>query len=154
MSKLFLFALLSLGLYSSLCAQQTVFVHQNPIAANVPKVQISENVTFPDIQVLLGRDIPFEDISVGITPYRAQADIVITKSEGSAARVVQLELCDNFPDLHILYGSEVRFPDVRIEFRDDNRPVDVLIYTEKITVSEQEIIACLLPFIQEKKAQR
>lgn len=137
----------------TLYGQQTVFVHPNPNTER-PIVQIAEVVTFPDIQVLLGRDIPFEDISVGITPYRAQADVIITRKEADAGFIVRVDNCDGFPDLSILYGPDVRFPDVRIEFRDDHRPVDVLIYTEKTTVSEQELLACLLPFIKEKKAQR
>lgn len=133
--------------------QQAIFVHPNPNIER-PIVQIAEVVTFPDIQVLLGRDLPFEDISVGITSYRDQADFIITRREADAGVVVRLDNCDAFPELSILYGSEVRFPDVRIEFRDGHRPADVLIYTEKTTVSEQELLACLLPFIKEKKAQR
>ena len=148
-----LFCLCCLFGTSSIWAQQQVFIDARP-QANQSVVQIAEDVNFPDIQVQLGRDIPFEDITVGITPFRRQANIIITRREADAGSVVRLDLCDNFPDLRILYGPDVRFPDVRIEFRDDNRPVDVLIYTEKTTVSEQELIACLLPFIKEKKAQR
>lgn len=133
--------------------QQAVFVHPHP-QVDRPIVQIAETVTFPDIQVQLGRDIPFEDFTVGITPYRAQADYIITRREVDAGMIVRLDNCDAFPDLSILYGVDVRFPDVRIEFRDDHRPADILIYTEKTTVSEQELLACLLPLIKEKKAQR
>ena len=129
--------------------QQSVFVNPNP-SAERPVVQIAEAVTFPDIQVLLARDIPFEDITVGITPYRVQADYIITQDEDDAGIIVRVDNCDAFPELSILYGTDLRFPDVRIEFRDDNRPVDILIYTEKTTVSEQELLACLLPLIQEK----
>lgn len=133
--------------------QQAVFIHAQP-QADRPVIQIAEAVTFPDIQVQLGRDIPFEDFTVGITPYRAQAHYIITRREADAGMIVRLDNCNAFPDLSILYGVDVRFPDVRIEFRDDHRPVDILIYTEKTTLSEQELLACLLPLIKEKKAQR
>jgi hypothetical protein len=130
-------------------AQEFVYVNDNISDATIT-IRIANEVAFPDIQVLLGRDIPFEDITVGITPFKSQANYIITKRPGDANRVVKIDNCDNFPDLSILVKSELSFPDVRIEFRDNSSFVDLLIYSEKTTISEQELIACLLPFIREK----
>lgn len=144
----FLFALVSF-LTVQTFAQQHIYVNANA-NSELPVVNISENVSFPDIKVLLARDISFEDITVGITNNRHQADIILTRREIDAGLAVRVDNTEAFPDLRILYSHDLAFPDVRIEFRDDNRPVDYLIYTEKTTVSEQELIACLLPLIQEK----
>lgn len=130
-------------------AQNFVFIDDNIEDANMT-VRIADEVTFPDIQVVLGRDIPFEDFSVGITPFKNQANYIITKKASDAERQIKVDNCDNFPDLSILVQEELSFPDVRIEFRDNSSFVDILIYTEKTTVSEQELIACLLPLIREK----
>lgn len=146
--------MLLLVIVTNLQAQQTVYVPsdtKNGGASQEP-VRISTDVPFPDIQVLLARDIPFEDFSVGITPIRQQADYILTAYPQDAARAVLLDNCSNFPALSILYGNDLSFPDVRIEFRDQNFGLapDFLIYTEKTTVSEQELLACLLPLILEK----
>ena len=133
----------------NLQAQNFVFIDDN-IADAAITIQISDEVTFPDIKVVLGRDISFEDFSVGITPFKNQANYIITKRAIDAQRAVKVANCDNFPDLSILVQEEIPFPDVRIEFRDNSSFVDILIYTEKTTVSEQELIACLLPLIREK----
>lgn len=130
-------------------AQDFVFIDDN-ISDATMTVNIADEVTFPDIKVVLGRDIPFEDFSVGITPFKNQANYIITKRAVDAQRSVKVDNCDNFPDLSILVQEEIPFPDVRIEFRDNSSFVDILIYTEKTTVSEQELIACLLPLIREK----
>jgi len=130
-------------------AQNFVFIDDNIPDASMT-LQIANEVTFPDIKVVLGRDIPFEDFSVGITPFKNQANYIITKQATDAQRLVKVDNCDNFPDLSILVQEEISFPDVRIEFRDNSSFVDILIYTEKTTVSEQELIACLLPLIREK----
>lgn len=135
--------------FGNIQAQDFVFIDDNiPDAAMT--VHIADEVTFPDIKVVLGRDIPFEDFSVGITPFKNQANYIITKRAVDAQRSVKVDNCDNFPDLSILVQEEISFPDVRIEFRDNSAFVDILIYTEKTTVSEQELIACLLPLIREK----
>ena len=138
-------------------AQKSIYVPSDNRegGASQDPVRISTHVTFPDIKVLLARDIPFEDFSVGITPIRHQADYILTARPEDAAQTVLLDNCSNFPALSILYGHELSFPDVRIEFRDQNRGLapDFLIYTEKTTISEQELLACLLPLIREK-AQR
>ena len=116
----------------------------------ITTIKIDNEITFPDIQVVLGKDIPFEDFTVGITPYKSQANYIIVDDISNAERSVKVDNCDNFPDLSILVKSEISFPDVRIEFRDKNSFVDILIYSEKATISEQELIACLLPLIREK----
>ncbi|WMX15938.1 MULTISPECIES: hypothetical protein [unclassified Aureispira] len=134
---------------SAIQAQNFVFVDDDIPDATMT-VRIANKVTFPDIKVVLARDIPFEDFSVGITPFKRQANYIITKEAADAQRLVKVDNCDNFPDLSILVQEKIPFPDVRIEFRDNNAFVDILIYTEKTTVSEQEIIACLLPLIREK----
>lgn len=145
------FLLLLLSIYSldQIQAQNFVFIDNN-IADAPLTLKIADEVTFPDIKVVLGRDIPFEDFSVGITPFKSQANYIITKRASDAERLVKVDNCDNFPDLSILVQEEIPFPDVRIEFRDNSSFVDILIYTEKTTVSEQELIACLLPLIREK----
>ena len=130
-------------------AQEFVYIDDNISNAAIT-VKIDDEVTFPDIQVVLGRDIPFEDFTVGITPFKSQANFIITRSDTDAERLVKVDNCDNFPDLSILVKPELSFPDVRIEFRDNSSFVDILIYSEKTTVSEQELIACLLPLIREK----
>ena len=130
-------------------AQDLVFIDNNISEAKFT-ILIDDEVTFPDIRVLLGKDIPFEDFTVGITPYRNQANYIITKHISDADRFVKVDNCDNFPDLSILIGPDLSFPDVRIEFRDNSSFVDILIYSEKTTISEQELIACLLPLIREK----
>lgn len=130
-------------------AQNFVFIDDNIPDAPMT-INIADEVTFPDIKVVLGRDIPFEDFSVGITPFKNQANYIITKRAVDAQRSVKVDNCDNFPDLSILVQEEIPFPDVRIEFRDNSAFVDILIYTEKTTISEQELIACLLPLIREK----
>jgi hypothetical protein len=134
---------------SSSQAQNFVFIDDNIPDASMT-IRIANEVTFPDIKVVLGRDIPFEDFSVGITPFKNQANYIITKRAIDAQRAVKVDNCDNFPDLSILVQEEIPFPDVRIEFRDNSAFVDILIYTEKTTISEQELIACLLPLIREK----
>lgn len=130
-------------------AQEFVYIDNNIDNAEFT-LRIDDEITFPDIQVILGREIAFEDISVGITPFRHQANYIITRRPTDAERIVKVDNCDNFPDLSILVKEDLPFPDVRIEFRDNSAFVDVLIYSEKTTVSEQELIACLLPFIREK----
>jgi len=135
-----------------LVGQSYVYVHQDADNAK-ETVHISDEVTFPDLKVQLGRDVPFRDIRVGITPYKSQANYIITKDESDAGLSVKVDNCDNFPDLSILVGEDVSFPDYRIEFRDRSSLVDVLIYTEKVTISEQELIACLLPLIREKAGE-
>ena len=130
-------------------AQNSVFIDDNIPDATMT-INIADEVSFPDIKVVLGRDIPFEDFSVGITPFKNQANYIITKRAADAQRSVKVDNCDNFPDLSILVQEEIPFPDVRIEFRDNSAFVDILIYTEKTTISEQELIACLLPLIREK----
>lgn len=134
---------------ASIQAQEFVFVDDN-IGDALITLKIDDEVTFPDIQVVLGRDIPFEDFTVGITPFKNQATHIITKRPADASRLVKVDNCDNFPDLSILVKDRLPFPDVRIEFRDNSSFVDFLIYSEKTTVSEQELIACLLPLIREK----
>lgn len=129
--------------------QNFVFIDDNIPNATMT-INIADEITFPDIKVVLGRDIPFEDFSVGITPFKNQANYIITKRAADAQRSVKVDNCDNFPDLSILVQEEIPFPDVRIEFRDNSAFVDILIYTEKTTISEQELIACLLPLIREK----
>jgi len=129
--------------------QNFVFIDDNISDATIT-VKIADEISFPDIKVVLGRDIPFEDFSVGITPFKNQANYIITKKAADAQRSVKVDNCDNFPDLSILVQEEISFPDVRIEFRDNSAFVDLLIYTEKTTISEQELIACLLPLIREK----
>ena len=153
MNRFFLFcyalALSSLFPYF-LQAQSTVFISDNP--RNSQKtVKIAQEVSFPDIKVRLGRDIPFEDITVGITDRRNRADVILTDQEIQAERSIRLDNEAAFPDLRILYGPEVSFPDIRIEFR-GHEPLraDVLIYTENTTVSEQELIAALLPYIRRR----
>jgi hypothetical protein len=142
----FLFFVCNSGI---LPAQDFVFIDDDIPDAEMT-INIADEVTFPDIKVVLGRDIPFEDFSVGITPFKNQANYIITKRAADAQRSVKVDNCDNFPDLSILVQEEIPFPDVRIEFRDNSAFVDILIYTEKTTVSEQELIACLLPLIREK----
>jgi hypothetical protein len=143
-----------LALVTNLQAQQNVYVPSDNKdgGASQQPVRISTDVPFPDVKVLLARDLPFEDFSVGITTIRHQADYILTERPEDAARVVLMDNCSNFPTLSILYGNNLSFPDVRIEFRDQNRGFapDFLIYTERTTVSEQELIACLLPLILEK----
>lgn len=134
---------------SSSQAQNFVFIDDNIPDASMT-IRIANEVTFPDLKVVLGRDIAFEDFSVGITPFKNQANYIITKRAIDAQRSVKVDNCDNFPDLSILVQEEIPFPDVRIEFRDNSAFVDILIYTEKTTISEQELIACLLPLIREK----
>lgn len=129
--------------------QEFVFI-DNEADVETITIKIADEVTFPDIKVVLGRDIPFEDFTVGITPYKRQANYIITQNSSDAQRVVKVDNCDNFPDLSILVREEIPFPDVRIEYRDNSAFVDFLIYSEKTTVSEQELIACLLPLIREK----
>ncbi|BDS13741.1 hypothetical protein [Aureispira anguillae] len=142
---LFLF----LGISPSIQAQEFVYIDDDISDAPLT-IKIADEVTFPDLQVVLGRDIPFEDFTVGITPYKQQANYIITKRPTDAERLVKVDNCDNFPDLSILVKDKLSFPDVRIEFRDNSSFVDILIYSEKTTVSEQELIACLLPLIREK----
>lgn len=146
--------ILFVALVTILQAQQSVYVPSDSKdgGASQEPVRISTDVTFPDIKVLLARDLPFEDFSVGITAIRHQADYILTERPEDAARIVLMDNCSNFPTLSILYGHNLSFPDVRIEFRDQNRGFapDFLIYTEKTTVSEQELLACLLPLILEK----
>lgn len=146
--KYCLFFFLSIS-FLNLQAQEFIFINDD-ISEAKTTIRIANSVTFPDIKVVLGRDIPFEDFTVGITPFRQQADYIITKRPSDAGRLVKVDNCDNFPDLSILVSEELPFPDVRIEFRDNSAFVDLLIYTEKTTVSEQELIACLLPLIREK----
>jgi len=147
--KIFIIFLLFVSNLERTQAQNFVFIDDN-IADATMTLQIADEVTFPDIKVVLGRDIPFEDFSVGITPFKSQANYIITKRAVDAQRLVKVDNCDNFPNLSILVQEEISFPDVRIEFRDNSSFVDILIYTEKTTVSEQELIACLLPLIREK----
>ncbi len=147
---LLLFALLATEAY----AQQGVYVptDNRDGGASQSTVTISTHVPFPDIQVLLARDIPFEDFSVGITTIRHQADYVLTAKAADAARIVVVDNCNQFPTQSILYGNDLPSPDVRIEFRDQDRGFapDFLIYTERTTISEQELLACVLPLILEK----
>jgi hypothetical protein len=137
----------------SLYAQQTIYVptDNGDGGASQKSVRISTDVNFPDVRVLLARDIAFEDFSVGITPFPRQADYILTATPADAARTVLLDHCDQFPELSVLYGAALSFPDVRIEFRDSDHGLapDFLIYTERTTVSEQELLACLLPLILE-----
>jgi len=137
-------------LSTTLSAQVQVYVDDKIDDENIITLRIDDEMPFPDIKVLLARDIPFEDFTVGITPYRTQANFIITRSAQAAGRIVKVDNCDNFPDFQILVNDDEAFPDVRIEFRDNSSFVDFLIYSEKTTVSEQEIIACLLPLIREK----
>lgn len=135
-------------------AQQTVYVptDNREGGASQETIRISTHVPFPDVKVLLAKDIAFEDFSVGITSIRRQADYILTRDPKDAAQKVVLDNCSNFPSLSILYGDDLSFPDVRIEFRDQNRGLspDILIYTEKTTISEQELLACVLPLILKK----
>ncbi|CAA6821969.1 MAG: Unknown protein, partial [uncultured Aureispira sp.] len=106
-------------------AQNFVFIDDNIPDATMT-INIADESTFPDIKVVLGRDIPFEDFSVGITPFKNQANYIITKRAADAQRSVKVDNCDNFPDLSILVQEEIPFPDVRIEFRDNSAFVDIL----------------------------
>lgn len=142
--------LLGCLLSTTITAQEHVYVDDKIDDENIITLRVDDEMPFPDIKVLLARDIPFEDFTVGITPYRAQANYVITRTLQDARRVVKIDNCDNFPDFQIMVNDDEAFPDVRIEFRDNSAFVDFLIYSEKTTVSEQELIACLLPLIREK----
>lgn len=135
--------------FSPLAAQDFVYIDSDNDKADFT-IKIADKITFPDIQVVLARNIPFSDFSVGITPYRNQAHYIITKKQSDANRHIMIDNCSAFPDLSILVKDDLSFPDVRIEFRDASNFVDILIYSEKTTVSEQELIACLLPLIREK----
>ena len=97
----------------------------------------------------VGKNIPFEDFTVGITPYKSRANFVLTEAEASASRVVTLDNCDNLPDLSLKYGKNIAFPDVRIEFR-ENEMADYLVYTENLLISTEELLVCLLPLIRQK----
>ncbi len=147
--KNYLFTILLLGFLTTTKAQEFVYIDNNISDAKIT-IKIDDEITFPDIQVVLGKNIPFEDFTVGITPYKNQANYIIVQDISNAERTVKVDNCDHFPDLSILVKSELSFPDVRIEFRDKNAFVDILIYSEKATISEQELIACLLPLIREK----
>jgi hypothetical protein len=147
--KNYLFTILLLGFLTTTNAQEFVYIDNNISDAKIT-IKIDDEISFPDIQVVLGKNIPFEDFTVGITPYKSQANYIIVQDISNAERSVKVDNCDNFPDLSILVKSEISFPDVRIEFRDKNAFVDILIYSEKATISEQELIACLLPLIREK----
>ena len=141
----------SLLVFFSFFASAQDFVYIDDEIQDVEEaIEISREVTFPDIRVQLGKDISFEDIKVGITNRKNKAHYILTEKIGDAARKVQVDNCDNFPDLRIEIGSNLSFPDYRIELVENEYWADILIYSEKVTLSEQELIACLLPLIREK----
>ncbi len=144
------FFLLNISLLS---AQQIVFVAAK-ISDATETLKIDKNVNFPDIKIELGRNIPFEDIKVAMTNQRQQANYILTTNPNDANYSVKVDNCDNFPDLTIQIGANLSFPDYRIELVDWASRADVLIYSEKMTLSDQELIACLLPLIKEKIAQK
>jgi hypothetical protein len=106
-------------------------------------VTITTDLAFPDVEVLIGRDLVNEDISVGITNQRNKADYKLT----TRTRIVY----DNGKasnDLNVLYGADISFPDVRIEVREDAFPApDYWIYSQDLNVSDEAIIETLLPII-------
>lgn len=134
-----------------LLAQTKVFIDDNPRGSG-DVVRIHTSASFPDVRVELGRDISFEDFTVAVTTSRVRADIIITKREIHAHETVRIDNRTAFPDLTILYGDDVSFPHVSIEYlgEDPRRRADFLIFTENTTVSDEEIIACLLPQIKKK----
>lgn len=132
-----------------LMAQTKVFVDDAP-HGSAEVVQIDTRASFPDVRVELGRNIPFEDFTVAVTTSRVRADIIITKHEIHADETVRVDNRTAFPDFSILYGKAISFPHVSIEYlgEDPIRSADILIFTENTSVSDQEIIACLLPQIK------
>lgn len=153
MIRIILLSLCTTILYllpTALSAQTTVFVSERASDPDLT-LKISEKVSFPDIKVEIGRRISFENITVGMTKNRNKADYIIADSQLRASKSVRLDSRTAFPDLTILYGNDISFPDVRIEVHDDEYfRADVLIYTEKATISEQEIIGCLIDLIKKK----
>lgn len=140
-------------LYTQLLyAQQVIYVNNNNIDESLPVIQIDDAVAFPDIQVQMGRWVNFPDFQVRITSNEREADIIITADPRVTEIHVRVDNADAFPDLSILVGDErlVRFPDVRIRVVDFRAQADVVIFSEKGTLSEQELIAALLPAIREK----
>lgn len=115
-------------------------------------IRISETATFADISISIGLDIRLEDIKVGITNNRNEADFVVTGKKEKADISYKVDNTENFPELVIHYGGENMFgiPDYRIQLVENNYFADILIYSEKLTLSEQEVIACLLPMIRKK----
>lgn len=136
-----------------LFAQTKVYIDDHPRGSD-DVIRIDTRVSFPDVKVELGRNIAFEDFTVAVTTSRVRADIIITKREIQADQSVRIDNRASFPDFKILYGDDVSFPDVRIKYLGENprQRADLLIFTENTSVSDQEIIACLLPQIKEKLA--
>ncbi len=145
--RLLLLFILSAPFHSK--AQVYVYADQDSDKSS-EVVKISPKINFPDIRVQLGRDIPFEDIRVSFTSYRTQANYILTDDESDANQSVLIDNCNNFPDLSIEISTKPSFPDYRIEFTDNESFADVLIYSEKIGISQQDIVACLLPLIRKK----
>lgn len=145
--KILLFPILLFCLTLSSAAQTSVSIEKDLPFPDL-RVEIGEDISFPDIKVKIGARTPFEDLTVGLTDSRAKANFVITKSSFPDKRILYGKSV-SFEDLKIVAGENVNFPDITIEVRNSG-VADYWIYSEKGSVSNEEIVLCLLEVIQKK----
>lgn len=144
-SALFTLFLLCLTLWAS---GQTTIALEKEIAFPDLRVEIAEDLSFPDFKIRIGQRVPFEDITVGITDSRARADYIISRSSFPDKRIMYGKSIA-FEDLKICAGEQVNFPDFTIEVTHTG-PANYWIYSEKGSVTHEEIVLCLIGVIKEK----
>lgn len=135
----------SLGISAN--AQRTVYVGEQCTSDQKTYV-ISDEATFPDIKIQLGKRISFPDLKVKLTPYENQANIILQTSSMDANTCVQVDNCTRFPDVTIIYGENISFPDYKIQIDPFESFPDVTVYSEKVLISEAELIASLLHLLR------
>lgn len=115
-------------------------------------IRISESHTFSDLSISIGHDIIGEDLSVAITEDKKKADFVVVGNSKRATVSYRVDNTEPFPDYIVHYGGRdiMAIPDYEIKMVRSEFYAGILIYTEKVTLSEQEVIACLLPMIRKK----
>ncbi len=127
---------------------QISFYVEKELPSSDFSVKIGSNVSFPDIKVQIGENISYDDFTVGITDTKSKADFVIVKSKFQADKVVRASDDVSFPDISIQAGEDVSFPDVRIKIKKTGS-VNYLVYTEKASISMDDLVIALLPAINQ-----
>ena len=107
------------------------------------RVKISPDASFPDIAVSISKDIAFEDFTVAMTSNRSLADFIISDSQLSDISV-NASATVAFADVTVKYGASVPFTNVKVKLIDYGN-ADYLVYTERSSVTLQEIVVAILP---------
>ncbi len=105
-------------------------------------VNISDDINFEDLSVEIGENASFPDFTVGFTPSRRSADVIISNSKFKDFKV---NISEGIADLKIKLSNDVSFADIKIKIK-TSFP-DYLVYNETHFLSPKELVCILLPII-------